>query len=220
VVQLPKGHGFSELRRALLQVAGLTVQAQPSVAFHLPNQGKGNLMVRGFSCQDGEHVARTFLFLPLSVCLLVPSVALPEVQISVASRMLNSPPGRCGWCALETLARHLSIKALYGIVEKHPANSRPKDLESAVAATGARYRIQCRGNRNTEILRNAIDENLGAVVGFRPLVSGERGHIVTLVEFGDAEVRILDPNDGKVRTMGLEAFLKRWDGFALVLERP
>jgi hypothetical protein len=134
--------------------------------------------------------------------------------------MKNSPPGRCGWCALETLARHHSITALYGIVDKHPANCRPKDLEGAVAASGARYRIQRRGNCDTEILRRAIRDNLGAVVGFRPLESGGRGHIVTLVDLGDEQVRILDPNDGKVRSMELDAFLERWDGFTLVLERP
>ena len=163
---------------------------------------------------------RTALFLAPLLSLFLPSVALPEVEIPVASRVVNMPPGRCGWCALETLARHLSIKALYGIVEQHPTNSRPKDLESAVAASGAKYRIQSRGSRDIEILRRAIRDNLGAVVGFRPLVSGERGHIVTLVDFGSQEVHILDPNDGKVRAMELGAFLERWDGFALVLERP
>jgi hypothetical protein len=120
------------------------------------------------------------------------------------------------------LARHLSITALYGIVEKHPTQSRPSDLEAALTTLRVRYHLQSRGSRNTDILRNAISQNLGAVVGFRPAYAGAGGHIVTLLDLGPEEVRILDPNDsdGRVRIMSLDSFLTRWDGFALVLDRP
>jgi len=106
--------------------------------------------------------------------------------------------------------------------DKYPANTRPKDLESAVVASGAKYRIQSRGCRDTEILRDSVHDNLGAIVGLRPTYSGGRGHIVTLVDFGSDEVRYLDPNDtdSQVRTMDTKSFLARWDGFTLVLERP
>jgi hypothetical protein len=172
--------------------------------------------------QNEKRMTKPAVFIALLLCLLLPSFALAEVQIPLACRVANLPPGRCGWCALETLARHHSIKALYGVVAKNATNSRPKDLEGAVIENGVKYRSQRRGCLSTEILEDAIRENLGAVVGFRPLSAGGRGHIVTLVDFGDAEVRIIDPNDTdrRVRSMDREMFLERWDGFALVLERP
>jgi hypothetical protein len=167
-------------------------------------------------------VKKTLLLLASAVCLLLPSVAFSEVKIAKTCRIANQLDGRCGWSALETLARHHGIKSLYGVGEKYPANTRPKDLESAVVASGAKYRIQSRGCRDTEILRDSVRDNLGAIVGLRPTYSGGRGHIVTLVDFGSDEVRYLDPNDtdSQVRTMDTESFLARWDGFTLVLERP
>jgi hypothetical protein len=162
-----------------------------------------------------------WLILPL-LWLAAPSIALSEVDIPEACRIANLPPGRCGWCSVETLARHLGIKTLYGMTDKNPSNSRPRELEAALTAHKVKYRIQGRGNTSTGILQDAIREDLGAVVGFRPLCKGEGGHIVTLVDFGKEQVRILDPNDKdqKVRTMDMDTFLERWDGFALVLERP
>jgi hypothetical protein len=123
---------------------------------------------------------------------------------------------------LETLARRHGIKALYGVADRYSSRVRPHDLESAVAAAHVNYRIQERGCRGTDILRNAIAKDLGAMVGFRPPYPGAGGHVVTLVDFGPTEVRILDPNDkdGQVRTMDLDSFLEQWDGFALVLDRP
>jgi hypothetical protein len=161
-------------------------------------------------------------FSSLLLFLLIPTVALAEVQIPSDCRVANRPPGRCGWCALETLARRHCIKPLYGVVEKHPSQSRPKDLEREVKAGEVKYRIQGRGSRSTDILHDAIREDLGAVVGFRPDSPGAGGHIVTLVDFGPKKVKILDPNDngGQVRTLDLDTFLDRWDGFALVLDRP
>jgi hypothetical protein len=159
------------------------------------------------------------LVISLSFFFCPPS-AEAEVKIPFTCRVANLPPGRCGWCVLETLARYQGIEPLYGLAAEHASNARPKDLERALAATGVKYRIQPRGNTSTEILQRAIRENRGALVGFRPLTSGGRGHIVTLVDFGAQEVRFLDPNEGanSPQSMKLSVFLKRWDGFALVLE--
>jgi hypothetical protein len=154
--------------------------------------------------------------------LLLPALAPAEIEIATECRVANRPPGCCGWCAVETLARHHHIKALYGLVDRYPMQSRPRDLEGVIAACAVDYRIQNRGDRSTEILREAIRQGLGAVVGFRPPTPGACGHIVTLVDFGHTGVRFLDPDDtqGRVRTMDLDTFLDRWDGFALVLHPP
>lgn len=167
------------------------------------------------------HVMERTVFSVL-LFLALPSVAPAEVDIPIECRVPNRPPGRCGWCSLETLGRRHCIKALYGLVDKNPSRCRPKDMEAALAARQVKYRIQARGSRSTSILTYAIRENLGAVVGFRPESSGGKGHIVTLVDFGPKQVRILDPNDAdrQVRTLDSDTFMQRWDGFALVLDRP
>ena len=164
---------------------------------------------------------KRILFLGLVFCLGISSAANAAVDISLECRMANRPPGLCGWCAIETLARHHGIKALYGLVERNSSQCGPADIERAVAAREVKYHIQQRGKTSTQILRYAIRNNLGAVVGFRPVAGGNGGHIVTLVDFGPEEIRYIDSNyPDRVRMMDLETFLERWDGFALVLDRP
>jgi hypothetical protein len=142
-----------------------------------------------------------------------------EVNIPIDCRVSNLPPGRCGWCALETLGRHQHIKSLIGLTEKNSRQALPEDLAQVLNDKGISYHIQSRGHFNTEILRQAIQMNHGAVVGFRELWPGAGGHIVTLVDFGPEEVRVIDPNDAdhRIRTLSRDRFLHWWDGFVLVL---
>jgi len=143
------------------------------------------------------------------------------VDIVLKNRIRNQPGGRCAWCALETLGRHHGIEALYGTADQHSSRATPADLEVALDAARIDYRIQAIGSRNTTILRYAIRENLGAIVGFREFRPGMGPHMVTLVDFGADEVRVIDSNDadGRIRTMSRKRFLSWWDGFALVLEK-
>jgi len=152
--------------------------------------------------------------------LLLPGAALAEVNIDPGCRMKNRPPGRCGWCAVETLARHHRIKVLFGLVEDHDSTSNPEDLTAVLDSSKVRHRLQTRGDRDTTILRSSCADSLGAVVGFRPLQEAGGGHIVTLVDFTDDTVKVIDPNDqdGRVRTMKTDRFLHWWDGFTLVLQ--
>lgn len=154
--------------------------------------------------------------------LFLPCAVEAEVNISKACRVKNRPPGRCGWCAVETLARHHEIKILYGIVDKNPTQSKPADLEKALDDAKVSYRVQARGCFNKDILIEAMREELGAVVGFRELHPGGGGHIVTLIDYGSDTVRLIDPNDQdqRIRTLSMERFLNYWDGFALVLLKP
>jgi hypothetical protein len=165
-------------------------------------------------------VPRLIRALALTVLVLVPCAARAEVRVAPACRMKNRPPGRCGWCAVETLARHHGIRCLYGLVEDHARMASPDDLTLLLDGHRIGYRLQPRGYRDTAILRTACRDGLGAVIGFRPLYPGGSGHIVTLVDFGDEQVRVIDSNDqdGRVRTMTRERFLHWWDGFALVLQ--
>ena len=166
-------------------------------------------------------MAKPFRGFALTVALFVLSgAALAEVNIEPGCRMKNRPPGRCGWCAVETLARHHRIKALSGLVEDHASTANPDDLTDLLDKAKVRYNLQQRGDRDTALLRSACTQGLGAVVGFRPLHEGAGGHIVTLVSFGEDSVKVIDPNDqdGRVRTMPRARFLDWWDGFTLVLQ--
>ena len=142
-----------------------------------------------------------------------------EVDIPMDCRVSNRPPGRCGWCALETVGRHQRIKSLFGLTDKNARLARPEDLEQVLAERRISYQVQERGQFDTGILLLALQKNHGVVVGFRELFPGAGGHIVTLIDLGSDEVRVIDPNDTdhRVRTMSRERFLYWWDGFALIL---
>jgi hypothetical protein len=157
----------------------------------------------------------------LAILCLLPSTAQAEVKIARENRVRNRSEGRCAWCALETLGRHHGIRALFGLADKHASRPKPADLEAVLDELRIDYRTQPVGSRSTTILRYAIRENLGAIVGFREFAPGQGPHMVTVVDFGTEEVRVIDSNDadGRVRTMSLKRFLSWWDGFALVLEK-
>ena len=142
-----------------------------------------------------------------------------EVNIPMDCRVSNRPPGRCGWCALETLGRHQHIKSLFGLTDKNARLARPEDLEQVLAERRISYQVQERGQLETRILLSALGKNHGVVIGFRELYPGAGGHIVTLIDLGAEEVRVIDPNDSdhRVRIMNRERFFYWWDGFALVL---
>jgi hypothetical protein len=164
-------------------------------------------------------MSKTIRRLAIALVLILPCAALAEVKIAPTCRIKNRPPGRCGWCSLETLARHLRIRPLYGLVDNNPRQARPADLEKALANSEVKYRIQYPGSFDEDILRDAVREDLGALVGFRELYPGAGGHIVTLVDFTETEARVIDSNDGdgRIRTMPVDRFLYWWDGFAVVL---
>src|SRR5947209_6444179 len=141
--------------------------------------------------------------------LLACPAAMAEINIAPSCRVKNRPPGRCGWCALETLARHHHIEALYGFTAQHPCTCSATSLEESLAQTGVRYRIQYSGCTRQEILRYADRHGLGAAVGLLDGPSSSAGHMVTLVGFSARAVKIIDPNDanGRTRRLSLEQFL-------------
>src|SRR5438105_9409600 len=87
--------------------------------------------------------------------LLCASHSWAEVKIAKACRVTNTPPGRCGWCALETLARHHQIKALYDLREKYACRCSATSLEESLSGTGVVYRIQQPGETSQGILKYA-----------------------------------------------------------------
>ena len=165
-------------------------------------------------------MVKQILSCTLTFLLLLPGAVRAEVKVPAACRIRNRPPGRCGWCSLETLARHHKIEALYGVTQQNASRCDASNLETTVADADVSYRIQYPGYRSQAILRYAVQHSLGAVVGFRELHPGAGGHIVTLIDLTEDTVQVIDPNDadGRTRRMPLDRFLYWWDGFALVLE--
>jgi hypothetical protein len=165
-------------------------------------------------------MVKKWLFIPLALSLVLPGACWAEINISPSCRVKNSPPGRCGWCAVETLARFHGLRGLYGLAAKHASTCNPGNLEDALAEIGVNYRIQYPGTRDLEILRYAVEHELGAAIGVRRAAPETIGHIVTLVDFRATAVKIIDPNDtdSRIRELSVEKFLAAWDGFALVLE--
>ncbi len=155
----------------------------------------------------------------LLLLLLAGPAAAAEINIAPSCRVKNRPPGRCGWCALETLARHHHIEAMYGFTARHPCTCSADSLEESLLRTGVRYRIQYSGCSSQEILKFAMRRGLGAAVGLLEGGSADEGHMVTLVGFSAHAVKIIDPNDanGRTRRLSLEQFLSSWDGLAVVL---
>src|SRR3989442_15146604 len=95
-------------------------------------------------------------FPPWAVAPLLPLAGWAEVKIPLECRLKTRPPGRCGWCALETLARHHGVKSLYTLTDDHESRACPEDLEETLAANGIAYRIQYPGKESTKILDYAI----------------------------------------------------------------
>jgi hypothetical protein len=162
--------------------------------------------------------------LAVLLALAFPLAATAALKIAAKNRIRNRPPGRCGWCAVETLARHHHFASLYGLTKNHASRCSAEDLEEALEEGGIAYRIQYpgkRNRRNTEFLRTAIAQGEGAAIGFRERYKGSGKHIVTLVGWGTKTVRIIDSSDPRrhIKVMSKKRFLSYWDGFALVLER-
>lgn len=151
---------------------------------------------------------------------LAPSLVRAGASIPLDCRIRNLPRQRAGWCALETLARYHQLTELYHLADEKTTAPQPADLEEALDKVNVNYRVQETGCRNKAILRYAAREKLGAVVSFREFKKGAGRHMVTLVDYGPDEVRVIDSadSDGRIRTMTLKRFLSWWDGFALVIE--
>jgi len=159
-------------------------------------------------------------FVALIFSVVAPGPSWAEINIAPSCRVKNSPPGRCGWCAVETLARFHGLRGLYGLAEKHASTCNPGNLEDVLTEMGVCYRIQYAGKLDLDILRYAVKEKLGAAIGLRQPAPATIGHIVTLIDLTKTTVKLIDSNDtdGRIRELSMVQFLVDWDGFALVLE--
>src|SRR5437773_12231648 len=99
-------------------------------------------------------MVKKLLTFALALLLLLPGAVQAEVKVLAACRIKNRPPGRCGWCCVETLARHHKIEPLYGLTEHNASRCDVTNLETVVADADVLYRIQYLGNGSQCILHS------------------------------------------------------------------
>src|SRR5579871_5677981 len=141
---------------------GLTLGASAG-GFALPDSLRRANVGILVTSPGGPLVRRLVRYLALIVLLVAPAAAFADLNIPLQCRIKNRPPGRCGWCALETCARHQRVKALFGITDEHDSRCDPENQEAVLVQKHLAYRIQPRGNCDTAILSQAIREGRGVV---------------------------------------------------------
>lgn len=85
-----------------------------------------------------------------------------------------------------------------------------------------KYKIQRFGNKDKAIIKYAMDENLGCmiVVTSEAFEGFENGHAVVLTEFGDKEIKFIDPNDISTPYKVDRGWFDRyWTGYTVVIEK-
>jgi hypothetical protein len=82
-----------------------------------------------------------------------------------------------------------------------------------------KYRIQRFGNKDTAIIKYAMDNKLGCMIAMLP-EAFDGPHAVLLTHFNDKEIKFIDPNDISTPYKVDRAwFDKYWTGYAVVIEK-
>lgn len=159
----------------------------------------------------------------LAISLTVSPAAEPT-RIAREHRVANIGNGFCGWCAVETLGRHLKIERLHGLVERKHARlgddgggTWQQDLRASLRRLDVRYRYQPEGTCTLGTLQTYCQAYGGVVVGYR--TGPDSGHFVVALSVGDAHIRYIDSNHPKsVWRMSRKEFLRCWyrDALAIV----
>lgn len=82
------------------------------------------------------------LLCKILILLLLSSQAQAEVVISPKNHMQNQDPGRCAWCALETLTRTHGYKNSEGMVESNPRGAYQRDMIAELDKYQINYEVQ------------------------------------------------------------------------------
>jgi hypothetical protein len=145
---------------------------------------------------------------PLFQQLAAPPRAPGRVEIPMQFRLPNRTGDQCVWVSLATLARFHGI-ARGAPLASHGGLAGPGQPEAELRRLGIRFRSQNPGNRDTAILRDAIDRGLGAMIGL-----GGR-HAVVVVGLDGGTLTVIENSDPKLGTRTLP--VSAWDGWAIVL---
>ena len=139
----------------------------------------------------------------------------PALDVTSDEWRHNDTGIQCAYAAAECLARHHHLEGGYGLTHLYFSGCPSASyLESVLNNRGIKTKRQDAGNRSREILREAVANKWGAVVGLQGC------HCVALVGFDekDGTVQIVDNmTTFGVREWSMDTFLSRWDGFVVVL---
>jgi hypothetical protein len=83
---------------------------------------------------------RTLLTIIVFFALCVPAWA--DIKIKPKDHMQNEEPGKCAWCALETLGRTHGWKSLVGLSERRTQPARHDDMITELKAAKVDYEVQ------------------------------------------------------------------------------
>ena len=83
---------------------------------------------------------KKFLLAALTVLVLTVS-AFADFHVAKKNHMQNMDPGRCAWCALETLGRTLGWKSLEGCRDRNERGAYREDMIAELDKCKVRYRV-------------------------------------------------------------------------------
>jgi ABC-type bacteriocin/lantibiotic exporter with double-glycine peptidase domain len=142
----------------------------------------------------------------------------PDLQVPVATdqRTYNQTGVQCVWCSISTLAKYQGITAAANLTDRYKGQSHEGEVKRVLDGLGVKYKMQSSGNRDPKILKDACARRWGAAVG----MGGT--HMINVVHYAEGQVGIIDNCDRSlsVKKLSEQDFLRRWDGWAIVLIPP
>jgi hypothetical protein len=128
----------------------------------------------------------------------------------------NKTGHQCVWACLETLAKHNNVKALQGLTDDHLGNAYPIEVDIVLLNSGAKFKHQMPGRKDTEILDRADQSGRGAMVVIH--MNNGTTHAITFVGWDDKWVRYINSGkDRRVHRFSRRRFMEVWNGQAITL---
>ncbi len=131
-----------------------------------------------------------------------------RVEIPQEHRVPNRTGGQCVWVSLATLARFHGVTR-GAALSQHGGLAAPGQPEGELRRLGIQFRSQSPPNRDTRILRDAIDYGYGAMIG----LNGQ--HAVVAVALESDTLTVIENGDPKLGER--KVHLSAWDGWTIVL---
>jgi hypothetical protein len=178
---------------------------------------------------------RLALFL---VLLASPTVSAQYVVINGAHRTPNVPQGCCGYCVLETAARHHGHHSLAGTVaartalpwgptrqdpvcgpvRSHPCHSWQKDLVTVLSKHKIPHDSRPHGSYDRTILAEGVAGKRPVLFSTKGRHRCEAGHWWLMLGDAGSHYRVWDPNRAAQNShMPKDFFEKHWQGDSLAL---
>lgn len=181
-------------------------------------------------------------FFGLILTILIISLSFSS-EIDNKIRVPNKEPGWCMWCCLQTLGVKYNIPKLKTImtdieekdkdqilmldedrfVYRPKSAAYPDTIKRKLVKLRVKHKIQDFGNHDTELIKYAMQKDLGCVVvmnseGLISCFKKPGKHAVMVIDFTDEIVEFADPNVVQVNYLASrDWFDKYFEGFIVVV---